>query len=105
MNTGDHITTRGGEHVHDQRTGHTPDAALTELRRRLEDELDRTRLKKTDLVGRTGLSRTAVQLAFQADGPVPSGPTVMALARALKLPTGELLALRHCGREVGHAPN
>ncbi|GAA4340857.1 hypothetical protein GCM10023086_76750 [Streptomyces venetus] len=80
--------------MHDERTGHTPDSALTELRRRLEGGLARTGLKKTDLVARTGLSRTTVQLAFQADGPVPSGPTMAALARALKLATGELLELR-----------
>ncbi|MEV6002194.1 helix-turn-helix transcriptional regulator [Streptomyces griseomycini] len=80
--------------MHDEQAGHTPDAALTELRRRLEGGMARTRLKKTDLVARTGLSRTTVQLAFQTDGPVPSGPTVAALARVLKLPVGELLELR-----------
>ncbi|CAL9676857.1 hypothetical protein SUDANB176_07848 (plasmid) [Streptomyces sp. enrichment culture] len=94
MNTGEHLTTRGGEHVHDERTGHTPDSALTELRRRLEGGLVRARLKKTDLVARTGLSRTTVQLAFQTDGPVPSTQTVTALARALKLPMEELQALQ-----------
>ncbi|MHC3455927.1 hypothetical protein [Streptomyces prasinus] len=99
MNTGEHITTRGGEYVHDEQAGHTPDSALAELRRRLEGGLARARLKKTDLVARTGLSRTTVQLAFQADGPVPSGPTVTALARALKLPAGELLELRRTAAE------
>jgi DNA-binding Xre family transcriptional regulator len=80
--------------VHDEQAGHSPDAALAELRRKLESGLARARLKKTDLVARTGLSRTTVQLAFQTDGPVPSTQTVTALARALKLPMEELLALQ-----------
>jgi hypothetical protein len=40
----------GGEHVHEERTGHTPDSALLELRSRLQGGLDRARLKKTLLV-------------------------------------------------------
>jgi hypothetical protein len=88
--------------VYDERTGHTPDSALAELRRRLEGGLARARLKKTDLVARTGLSRTTVQLAFQADGPPPTGPTVTALARALKLPVEELLALQRVAAGGGN---
>ncbi|MFF9764733.1 hypothetical protein ACF1G4_35435 [Streptomyces caelestis] len=94
MNTGEHLTTRGGEHVHDEQADHTPDSALTELRRRLEGGLARAGVKKTDLVARTRLGRTTVQLAFQTDGPVPSAQTVTALARALKLPVEKLLALQ-----------
>ncbi|GAA2572996.1 MULTISPECIES: tetratricopeptide repeat protein [Streptomyces] len=80
--------------MHDEQAGYSPDSALAELRRRLEAGLARARLKKTDLVARTGLSRTTVQLAFQTDGPVPSTQTVTALARALKLPMEELQALQ-----------
>ncbi|MFD9044204.1 hypothetical protein [Streptomyces bottropensis] len=80
--------------MHDERSGHTPDSALAELRRRLEGGLAKARLKKTDLVARTGLSRTTVQLAFQADGLSPSAPTVTALAAALRLPVEELHALQ-----------
>jgi hypothetical protein len=80
--------------VHHERTGHTPGSASAELRRRLEAGLARVGVKKTDLVARTGLSRTTVQQAFQTDGPVPSAPTVTALAAALRLPTGELLELQ-----------
>ncbi|MFI6415285.1 hypothetical protein [Streptomyces sp. NPDC050585] len=84
----------GGEHVHDGLAGHTPDSALQELRRRLEVGLARGQLTKTDLVARTRLSRTVVQQAFQAGGPVPSARTVTALAGPLKLPVQELLELR-----------
>ena len=52
------------------------------------------RLNKTDLASRAGLGRTTVSQAFQTDGPVPSAQTVAALARALKLPAEELLALQ-----------
>ncbi|MEV5441632.1 hypothetical protein AB0N23_03645 [Streptomyces sp. NPDC052644] len=84
----------GGEHVHDGLAGHTPDSALQELRRKLEAGLARGQLTKTDLVARTRLSRTVVQQAFQAGGPVPSARTVTALAGPLKLPVQELLELR-----------
>ncbi|MBQ0976493.1 helix-turn-helix transcriptional regulator, partial [Streptomyces sp. RK31] len=85
-------------------TGHTPDSALTELRERLESALARARVKKTDLAARTGLSRTTVQLAFQADGPVPSAATVTALAGALKLlPAGELLELQRVAAVGGNS--
>lgn len=92
-----------GVRVHEERTGHTPDAALAELRRRLEGGLARAGLKKMDLVAWTGLSRTTVQLAFQADGPVPSAQTVTALARALKLPVEELLALQRFAAGGGNS--
>ncbi|WP_405919480.1 hypothetical protein [Streptomyces longwoodensis] len=70
-------------------------AALITLRKRLTDGLARVRLTKTQLAAQAGLSRTTVQLAFQADAPIPpSAETVAALARVLRLPDNELLALR-----------
>ncbi|MFJ8697456.1 helix-turn-helix domain-containing protein, partial [Streptomyces roseolilacinus] len=80
--------------MHDGPAGRTPNSALLELRRRLEAGLARAGLKKTDLVARTELSRTTVQLAFQTDGRVPSAGTVQALAGALRLPVEELLELQ-----------
>ncbi|MGV2917444.1 hypothetical protein [Streptomyces alfalfae] len=89
--------------MHDQRTGHTstPDSALPELRRRLESGLAKVRLKKTDLVARTGVSRTVVQQVFQADGPVPSARTATALAGALRLPVENLLDLQRVAAGEG----
>ncbi|MEV0186821.1 helix-turn-helix domain-containing protein [Streptomyces sp. NPDC050625] len=78
--------------MRDEQSGHSP--ALIELRRRLAEGLARMRLNKTDLAGRAGLGRTTVSQAFQTDGPIPSAQTVVALARALKLPVEELLALQ-----------
>ncbi|MET7646132.1 tetratricopeptide repeat protein [Streptomyces sp. NPDC005426] len=69
-------------------------AALSGLRDRLTDGLARSRLTKRDLASGVNLGRTTVQEAFQNDGPVPSAATVAALARTLRLPVGELLALR-----------
>ncbi|MFE2528009.1 helix-turn-helix domain-containing protein [Streptomyces sp. NPDC059382] len=68
--------------------------ALTELRRALDDGLARAGLNKSQLAARTGLGRTTVSQAFQADGGVPSAATVAALADALRLPSGKLLDLR-----------
>ncbi|MET8955504.1 helix-turn-helix transcriptional regulator [Streptomyces sp. NPDC004533] len=76
----------------DEQNGDSP--ALTELRRKLQVGLARMRLSKTELAARAGLGRTTVSEAFQTDGPVPSAQTVAALARALKLPVEELLALQ-----------
>ncbi|MFF8867497.1 helix-turn-helix domain-containing protein [Streptomyces sp. NPDC015139] len=70
------------------------EAALTELRQRLEDALARKGLTKTQLAARTGMSRTTVQTAFQRGGPVPSAVTVAVLADKLGLPTEQLLKLR-----------
>jgi transcriptional regulator with XRE-family HTH domain len=94
MNTGEHFTTRGGEHVHDERTGHTPDSALDELRKKLSDGLARARLTQTQLAAQAGLGRTTVSEALSPKKPVPSAETVAALARVLKLSVGELLELR-----------
>ncbi|MET8452808.1 helix-turn-helix domain-containing protein [Streptomyces sp. NPDC005209] len=69
-------------------------AALTDLRTRLSDGLADVGLDHTLLARRAGLGRTAVSEAFQPGGPVPSGRTVAALARALGLPKEPLLELR-----------
>ncbi|MFF7859415.1 tetratricopeptide repeat protein [Streptomyces sp. NPDC007904] len=94
MNTGEHLTTRGGEHVHDEGTGHAPDSALAELRRRLAAGLARARLNQTQLAAQADLGRTTVSEALSPKKPVPSAETVAALARVLKLPVEELLELR-----------
>ncbi|WP_432124315.1 helix-turn-helix domain-containing protein, partial [Streptomyces sp. C10-9-1] len=73
---------------------HTPGSALAELRARLETGRVRMRLNQTQLAARAGLSRGTVHKAFKAGEPVPTTDTVAALARALGLPVGELLALR-----------
>ncbi|WP_432071852.1 helix-turn-helix domain-containing protein [Streptomyces wuyuanensis] len=78
--------------MHDEQNGHNP--ALTELRERLNDGLAGMRLNQTDLAGRAGLGRTTVSEALSSRKPVPSAQTVAALARALKLPVGELLELQ-----------
>ncbi|WP_432065685.1 helix-turn-helix domain-containing protein [Streptomyces sp. C10-9-1] len=73
------------------------------------------RLNQTLLAARAGLSRGTVHKVFKAGEPVPTTDTVAALARALGLPVGELLALRRTaaddadgdrsgpGRPVGQA--
>ncbi|MFD9356472.1 hypothetical protein [Streptomyces sp. NPDC060031] len=73
---------------------HADGAALSELRGRLRDGRVLARLNMTQLAVRAGLGRTTVQAAFQAGGPVPSADTVAALARALRQPVEELLALQ-----------
>ncbi|MFE7539864.1 hypothetical protein [Streptomyces platensis] len=83
---------RGTEKVAERRVERV--AALSELRERLSDGLARSRLTKTDLAAGVNLSRTTVSEAFRNDSPVPSAPTVAALARALRLPVDRLLALR-----------
>ncbi|MFF8478623.1 helix-turn-helix domain-containing protein [Streptomyces sp. NPDC015414] len=83
----------------DEQHGDSP--ALTDLRRRLEAGLARMRLTKKDMATRAGLGRTTVSEAFQAGGPVPSAETVAALARALRLPVGELLELQRDAAGVG----
>lgn len=78
------------------------DAARTELRNRLTDGIARTRLTKTQLAQRTGLSRTTIHQALQVDGPTPSPETVAAVSRELNLPEKEMLELRRAAAEVGH---
>lgn len=77
-----------------ERNGNGDNPALTELRGKLSDGLARNRINKTELARRSELGRTTVSEAFQPGGPAPSAHTVEALARALKLPVGELLALQ-----------
>ncbi|MFF7095758.1 helix-turn-helix domain-containing protein [Streptomyces rubradiris] len=85
--------------MRDERTGHTPDAALTELRRRLATELARARLSQTQLAAQARLGRTTVSEALSSRKPVPSAETVVAMARVLKLPEEELLELRRTAAE------
>ncbi|THA45643.1 helix-turn-helix transcriptional regulator [Streptomyces sp. A1136] len=77
--------------------GHTP--ALTELRGRLSAGLAAADLDQTQLAARAGLARTTVSEALSPNKPVPSPRTVAALARALKLPVQELLALQGTAAE------
>ncbi|MFF0001752.1 hypothetical protein [Streptomyces avermitilis] len=73
------------------------EAALTELRTRLEDALAHAGLTKTQLAAGAELSRTTVHGALKAGGPVPSAATVAALAGKLGLSDEqkrELLQLR-----------
>ncbi|MGW2922849.1 helix-turn-helix domain-containing protein [Streptomyces angustmyceticus] len=71
-----------------------PAAALGELHGRLEAGLAAAGLTKTMLARRAGLGRTTVSKAFSSAAEVPSAQTVGALARALGLDLGPLLALR-----------
>ncbi|MGK5693449.1 hypothetical protein ACSNOJ_11215, partial [Streptomyces sp. URMC 128] len=92
--------------MHEERSGHTPDSALTELRRRLAGGLARARLNQTQLAARAELGRTTVSAAFSPRKPVPSAETVAALADALKLPVQELLELQRdaAGGGTGERP-
>ncbi|MFF5161454.1 tetratricopeptide repeat protein [Streptomyces sp. NPDC000348] len=85
--------------MHDERTDHTPDAALAELRKKLSDGLARARLTKTQLAAQARLGRTTGSEALSPEKPVPSAETVAALARVLKLPVEELLELRRAVSE------
>ncbi|MFD7560701.1 helix-turn-helix domain-containing protein [Streptomyces sp. NPDC059835] len=78
--------------MHDEHNG--PNPALTELRKRLKGGMARMRLNQTDLAQRAGLSRTTVSEALSPAKAAPSPETVMALARALRLPVEELRELR-----------
>ncbi|MFE5492977.1 hypothetical protein ACFQ7Z_23920 [Streptomyces virginiae] len=78
--------------MHDEHDGQN--AALTELRARLNDGLARSRMEKRDLQARSGLGRTTVWEAMQPGEQAPSAKTVAALARALRLPVKELLELQ-----------
>lgn len=95
MNTGKHWdrrTGRGGA-LSEQESGGRQ-AALAELRARLEAGLARSGLNKTQLAARTRLGRTTVSEAFSAEpGRLPSARTVAALSAALRLQDTELLEL------------
>ncbi|WP_316746202.1 helix-turn-helix transcriptional regulator, partial [Streptomyces sp. MK7] len=85
--------------MHDEQNGDNP--ALTELRRMLSGGLAKLKLNQTELAGRAGLGRTTVSEALQASGPVPSERTVVALARALKLPVEKSLELQRDAAGAG----
>lgn len=95
MNTGAH-TTPGDHRMHDD-----PDrrAAHAELRRRLDEGRAHANLNQTQLAARAALGRGTVSKALSPQGDVPSVDTVTKLARALKLPVGELLNLRRTAAE------
>ncbi|WP_063753269.1 helix-turn-helix domain-containing protein [Streptomyces sp. NRRL S-87] len=80
------------------------DAALAELRRRLDDGLALAGLTKTQLAARAELGRTTVQEAFNHRAPVPTAGTVAALADALGLPVAELLGLRRSATAAPEGP-
>lgn len=106
MDSGEHISSGGGEHVQDEQNG--CNRARTELRRRLTDGLAQAQLNQTQLAARAGLGRTTVSEALSSKQPVPKATTVVALSRVLKLPVEELLALRRDaegdGGQRGEAP-
>lgn len=83
--------------MHDEQNRHS--LALTELRRKLTDGLALARLNQTQLAARADLGRTTVSEALSPKKPVPSPGTVAALARVLKLPVQELLALQRTAAE------
>ncbi|WP_051817358.1 helix-turn-helix transcriptional regulator [Kitasatospora sp. NRRL B-11411] len=99
MNTGEHgdrQAGRGGT-LSEQEPGGRQ-AALAELRARLETGLARSGLNKTQLAARTRLGRTTVSEAFSAEpGRLPSARTVAALSAALRLQDTELLDLLERG--------
>ncbi|MGW5590667.1 AAA family ATPase [Streptomyces sp. NPDC003857] len=81
------------------------EAALTELRKRLDDTLADAGFTKVQLAARTARSRTTVQEAFQDGGRVPSAATVAALADKLGLSAEqkrELLQLRRAAADETH---
>ncbi|MEW2122695.1 hypothetical protein AB0891_03070 [Streptomyces sp. NPDC007259] len=75
--------------------GAASEAALEELRTRLECGLVEQRATKTALARRAGLGRTAVSEAFNRAASVPSARIVGALGQALQLNVPELLTLRN----------
>ncbi|MFF4542231.1 helix-turn-helix domain-containing protein, partial [Streptomyces aureus] len=83
--------------MHDEPDRRSP--AQAELRRRLDEARARARLDQTQLASRAGLGRGTVSKALTLRGGVPSVDTVTLLARALKLPVGELLELRSTAAE------
>ncbi|MBK5994841.1 tetratricopeptide repeat protein [Streptomyces sp. MBT58] len=70
------------------------EAALTELRTRLNNGLARSRLTKTQLASQARRSRTTIQESLRTGAPAPSAETVVALARVLRLEDDELLRLQ-----------
>jgi len=75
--------------------GGVPQAeARATLRSVLQEHLAKAALTKVQLAARTGMSRTTLQEAFSADGPVPSARTLTLLAKGLRLDADALLRLR-----------
>ncbi|WAZ26594.1 tetratricopeptide repeat protein [Streptomyces cinnabarinus] len=60
-------------------------------------------MDQTQLARQSGLGRTTVSKALSPAGDVPSVDTVTALARTLRLPTGELLRLQRTAAEESGA--
>jgi transcriptional regulator with XRE-family HTH domain/Tfp pilus assembly protein PilF len=87
--------------MHDEPDRRCP--ALAELRRRLDEGRARARLDQTQLARSAGVGRGTVSKALSPRGGVPSVDTVTLLARALKLPVGELLELRRTAAEEAGA--
>lgn len=74
-------------------------AALTRLRARLTDELDRQGLTTWELASRARLSHYTVQRVLRSQG-LPSRRTVEALVEALSLPRKELLEAWYAVEEI-----
>ncbi len=72
----------------------TPEDARAQLSDRLDAARLAARLSKSQLAARAALSRTTVTTALNNTGATPSKETVTALAGALGLDNGPLLALR-----------
>jgi hypothetical protein len=92
----------GGRQVQGEQNGNDSNPALTELRGKLNDGLARSRVDRKNLPALSRLGRTTVWEALTDGEPVPSAKTVAALARALKLPAEELLALQREAAAGGH---
>ncbi|WP_426570349.1 hypothetical protein [Streptomyces canus] len=92
----------GGRQVRGEQNGNDSNPALTELRGKLNDGLARSRVDRKNLPALSRLGRTTVWEALTDGEPVPSAKTVAALARALKLPAEELLALQREAAAGGH---
>ncbi|MFJ9080677.1 hypothetical protein ACIRO3_36390 [Streptomyces sp. NPDC102278] len=75
--------------------------ALGRLRAMLADGLAAEGLSMNQLRLRARLGRTSTSQALNANAKVPSPATVVALARALRLPTQDLLALRRTAAGEG----
>ncbi|MGW5990302.1 helix-turn-helix domain-containing protein [Streptomyces anulatus] len=80
--------------MHDEDDSQDP--ALIGLREQLRAGMATMRLNQTDLAKRADLGRTTVSeaLSLSPGKPAPSPETVAALARALRLPVGELMELQ-----------
>ncbi|WP_316782941.1 tetratricopeptide repeat protein [Streptomyces sasae] len=80
------------------------DPAHAELCKRLKEGRARSRTNVTDLARKATLGRTTVSEAFNVHAAVPSLATVATLARAMKLPVGEMLELQRKAVQGGGYP-